>query len=230
MALGFSVLRNETLKLLNETNASVVGELATGVGGTATVASDATILDYLIEGSKEMARTCCYDQSTIQIASTTARLNSYAQSVVWYPQIVSIASTVLTHCGEHELQAFNSNYLNTTGTPLYWYRAGPYHVGLYPKPSTGVVVDITGAAIPPVITTSSGTYSFAPDDILLKALPAYAAAKIAMKNYDDPSLVGRAFWKDWYDMSRMTLWAQLDTSYKAPGALFAIPPVAPSGK
>ena len=32
MPLGFTVLRNEALKLLNETNTSVVGELATGVG------------------------------------------------------------------------------------------------------------------------------------------------------------------------------------------------------
>ena len=32
MALGFIALRNETLKLLNETNTSVVGELATGIG------------------------------------------------------------------------------------------------------------------------------------------------------------------------------------------------------
>ena len=66
MALGFSVLRNEVLKLLNETNASVVGELATGVGGTATVTSDSTILDYLNEGAEEMTRTCCYEQGTIQ--------------------------------------------------------------------------------------------------------------------------------------------------------------------
>ena len=52
MALGFSVLRNEVLKLLNETNASVVGELGPGVGGGATVSSDKTILDYLNEGAE----------------------------------------------------------------------------------------------------------------------------------------------------------------------------------
>ena len=313
MSLGFSVLRNEVLKLLNETDASIVGELATGIGGAATVLSDSTILDYLNEGAKEMTRTCCYEQGTIQILTTTARVNSFSSTALWYPQLVKISTTILTHCGEQELQAFNYNYLNETGTPLYWYRNGPYQLGLYPKPSTAVTVDVTGAIrCDPISHTSSagfitatvtlsnvsisatnsliasqfvifntstvtnivagtkyyvlstgltsssfqiatsvggtaivptggtggtfsviadiGVFSFAPDDILLKALPAYAAAKIAMKNYDDPSLVGRAFWKDWYDMSRMTLWAQLDTSYKTPGALFAIPPVAPSGK
>jgi len=230
MALGFTVLRNEVLKLLNETNASVVGELATGVGGAATVSSNDTILDYLNEGAEEMTRTCCYEQGTIQIVTTTARVNSFANTALWYPQVVIISSSVLTHCGEQELQAFNYNYLNTTGAPQYWYRNGPYQLGLYPKPATAVTVDVTGAISATPILAGSGTFSFAPDDILLKALPAYAAAKIAMKNYDDPSLVGRAFWKDWYDMSRMTLWAQLDTSYKTPGALFAIPPIAPSGK
>lgn len=313
MALGFSVLRNEVLKLLNETNASVVGELATGVGGAATVSSDNTILDYLNEGAEEMTRTCCYEQGSITISSTTARVNSFATTALWYPQLVKISTTVLTHCGEQELQAFNYNYLNETGTPLYWYKNGPYQIGLYPKPIASVNLDITGAisatpishtssaglitatialsnasisatnslissqfvifntstvtnivagtkyyvlstgltsnsfqisttvggtAIVPTggtggtfsVTADIGVFTFAPDDILLKALPAYAAAKIAMKNYDDPSLVGRAFWKDWYDMSRMTLWAQLDTSYKTPGALFAIPPIAPSGK
>jgi hypothetical protein len=79
-------------------------------------------------------------------------------------------------------------------------------------------------------STDSGTFSFLPDDTLLKSLPAYAASKIALKNYDDPSLIGRAFWKDWYDLTRMTLWASLDASYKAPGGLFSVPPVPQSGK
>jgi hypothetical protein len=230
MALGFTVLRNETLKLLNETDASVVGELATGTGGTAVVDSDDTILDYINEAAIEMTRTCCYLQGSISIASTTSRVNSFADTDLWYPQLVTIASTPLTRCGEQELQAYSYNYLNESGTPAYWYRNGPHQIGLYPKPTSAVTIAVTGAIIATPIATGSGTFAFAPDDILLKALPAYAAAKIAMKNYDDPSLVGRAFWKDWYDMSRMTLWAQLDTSYKTPGALFAIPPVAPAGK
>lgn len=229
MPLGFTVLRNEVLKLLNETNASVVGELASGVGGAATVASNDTILDYLNEAAKEMTRTCCYEQTTITISSTTNRVNSFASTALWYPQVASMSGTQLIHCGEQELSAFDQSYLFSTGTPTHWYRNGPYQIGLYPKPTTAVTVDIVGAATATSITTGSGTFSFAPDDVLLKALPAYAASKIAMKNYDDPSLVGRAFWKDWYDLSRMTLWAQLDTSYKTAGGPFAIPPVNAGG-
>ena len=75
MALGFTVLRNETLKLLNETDASVVGELATGTGGAAVVDSDDTILDYINEAAIEMTRTCCYLQGSINITSTTSRVN-----------------------------------------------------------------------------------------------------------------------------------------------------------
>lgn len=229
MPLGFSVLRNEVLKLLNETNASVVGELASGVGGAATVSSDDTILDYINEAADEMTRTCCYEQGTHTFSSTTSRVNSFAGTALWYPQIASIGGLLLIHCGEQELSAFNQAYLITNGTPTHWYRNGPYQIGLYPKPTVAVSVDVVGAVTASPITAGSGTFSFAPDDILLKAIPSYVAAKLAMKNYDDPSLVGRAFWKDWYDITRMTLWAQLDTSYKAPGGPFAIPPVNAGG-
>lgn len=229
MSLGFSVLRDETLKLLNETNASVVGELATGVGGAATISSDDTILDYLNEAAKEMTRSCCYLQNTVTLGAVTSRVHSFSGTNMWHPQVVTIDGSPLIHCGELELSAFNNTYLTTTGTPTHWYKNGPYQIGVYPTPTASVTPSIIGAVTATAITAGSGVFDFAPDDILLKALPAYAASKLAMKNYDDPSLVGRAFWKDWYDIARMTLWAQLDTSYKAPGALFAIPPVNAGG-
>lgn len=230
MALGFTVLRNEALKLLNETNTSVVGELANGIGGTATVASDSTIADYINEAAAEMCRTCIYEQATISISATTSRLNPIHNTLLWHPITVSIGGVPLIHCGEPELRVYNLSYVSTSGTPTYWYRSGEWHVGLYPTPSPAVTIACTGAATPALISTSSGTLSIAPDDVLLKAIPAYVAGKLALKNYDDPSLIGRAFWKDWYDVSRMNLWMQLDPSLRAPGGPFANPPVMASGK
>lgn len=235
MAVGFSALRTETLRLLNETNLSVVGEVATGNGATGsggatyTISSDQGLVDFLNEGAMEMCRTCCYQPATEALSATTSRSNTFADKTVWFPQIVTIGGSTLIHCGESELYAYNTSYVTSTGTPTHWYRIGPYNIGLYPTPSVSVTPSITGPSIVTKISTGSGDFSFAPDDILLKALPAYAAAKIALKNFDDPSLVGRSFWKDWYDMSRLTLWQQLDASLKMPGGPFAVPPVMPAG-
>jgi hypothetical protein len=316
MALGFTALRAETLRLLNETNTSVIGELSSGVGGTFESSSDNAILTYVNEAALEMCRSCVFLESNITIASTTSRLNSTLSTIMWYPMSVSTAAARLVHCGEMELQAYDQSYVATTGTPVNWYRNGVYNIGLYPTPTTAVTLTVTGATTPTTISytgvtgyvnatvaigtatitgtnifaanqavvfrtstvtnivagttyyviatglsttgfqisasvgggaitptggtggifsveavpTDVGTYSFLPDDSLLKALPSYAASKLALKNYDDPSLIGRAFWKDWYDLTRMTLWASLDASYKAPGGLFAIPPVPQAGK
>lgn len=316
MALGFTALRAETLRLLNETNTSVVAELASGVGGLPEYTSDVAILLYLNEAAAEMARSCVLIEGNASIGPTTNRLNSLISSSVYHPFSVANGATRLTHCGEMELQAYDLSYVATTGTPTNWYRNGVYNIGLYPTPTSSVTLTVTGATIPTAISyigisgyvtatvtlgtatiasannfsagqavtfrtstvsnitagttyyvistslsttgfqisatlggvaitptggtagtfvveamiTDSGTYSFVPDDLLLKALPSYAASKIALKNFDDPSLVGRAFWKDWYDLTRMQLWASLDASLKAPGGLFSIPPVPQSGK
>lgn len=316
MPLGFTALRAETLRLLNETNTSVVAELASGVGGAAESLSDVALVNYLNEGALEMCRTCVFLEGNITVSSTTSRLNSTLNTIMWYPFTVSTATTRLVHCGEMELHAYDQSYTATTGTPTNWYRNGVYNIGLYPTPTSPVTLTVTGATTPTPISytgitgyvlatvtlgtatisatntfavnqavvfrtstvtnivagttyyvistglsptgfqisaslggavltptggtagtfsveaipTDTNTFSFLPDDTLLKALPAYAASKIALKNYDDPSLIGRAFWKDWYDLTRMTLWASLDASYKAPGGLFSIPPVAQSGK
>jgi len=316
MALGFTALRSETLRLLNETNTSVVAELASGVGGAAEILSDVGILNYLNEGALEMCRTCVFLEGNATISSTTSRLNSTLATNMWYPFTVATATTRLVHCGEMELQAYDQSYTATTGVPVNWYRNGIYSIGLYPTPVSAVTLTVTGATTPTPIAytgisgyvlatvtlaaptiaatntfavnqavvfrtstvtnivagttyyviatslsstgfqistsvggaaitptggtagtfsveatpTDSGTFSFIPDDTLLKSLPAYTAAKIALKNYDDPSLVGRSFWKDWYDLTRMSLWAALDASYKAPGGLFSVPPIPQSGK
>jgi hypothetical protein len=309
MALGFTELRNEALKLLNETNTSVVGELATGVGlpitsatvsignplisavnslavgdqvrfitstvtniianktytvsatnlsgtgfqlvgvapasltptggtgGTFTVVgnsvfSDETICTYINEAAKEMARSCVWNEDSISI-NTSTRVTTFADKLLWHPLTVKIGSSLLIHCGEMELRSYDLGYTSTTGTPTYWYRSGNTNIGLYPAPTSAIDIVVTGGVMPATISTdptSTVTLSIAPDDILLKAIPAYVAGKLAFKNYDDPSLVGRAFWKDWYDLTRMQLWAQQDTSLKLPGCPYGVPPIPQSQK
>jgi hypothetical protein len=232
MAVGFAALRLETLRLLNEVNDTVVGEVATGVGGTATSDTDEAILLYLNEAAADMCRTCVYHPVNVNVTSHTGRTYTYSQGLLVNPISVKLpADTVpLIHCGENELRSYDLNYQAATGTPSYWYKIGASQIGFYYAPTTAIDFTVSGSGLQASILEGSGTYSFVADDLLLQALPAYAAQKLALKNYDDPSLVGRAFWKDWYDQVRMQLWTRMDMSLKGPNGLFSIPPVAQASK
>lgn len=230
MAKGFTDLKNEVIRLLNETNDTVVAEVPDGIGGV-TVSNNDGILQYLNEAAFDMCRTCVYLPTTLTVASHTGRTYDFSGSVMAFPLTVHINSgtTPITHCGENELRSYDLGYTATAGEPTYWYEAGYNNLGFYPVPSTSIAFTARGAGLPTAITTGSGTFSFISDDLLMQALPAYAARKIALKNYDDPSIVGRAFWGDWYDQVRMQLWMRLDPSYKGPNGIFAVPPVMSAG-
>lgn len=230
MAKGFTDLKNEVIRLLNETNDTVVAEIPDGVGGV-TASNTAGILQYLNEAAFDMCRTCVYLPTSLSVVSHTGRTYDFGSSALVFPITVHInaSATPLTRCGENELRSYDLSYTTTSGEPTYWYEAGYNNIGFYAVPSTAISFTAHGAGLPTAITDVSGTFSFISDDLLLQALPAYAARKIALKNYDDPSIVGRAFWGDWYDQVRMQLWMRLDQSYKGPNGIFSIPPVLNAG-
>jgi hypothetical protein len=306
MAKGFTDLKIETLRLLNETNDSVIAEVPAGDGSTPTASNNAGILQYLNEAAFDLCRTCVYLPTTLTVASHTGRTYDFSDSALVAPITIHINSstTPITPCGENELRSYDLSYTTTTGTPTYWYEAGYNNIGFYAVPSTSISFTARGAGLPTKLTSISatvaignplitgnntfvagqeivfdtstvtnitagatyyvlaaslsstqfqisstvggtaitptggaggtfiaygGSFSFISDDLLLQALPAYAARKIALKNYDDPSIVGRAFWGDWYDQVRMQLWMRLDPSYKAPNGIFSVPPVMSGG-
>ena len=306
MAKGFTDLKNETLRLLNESNDSVIAELPSGTGSAPTLTNNDGILQYLNEAAFDLCRTCVYLPTTLSVASHTGRTYDFSASPLTYPITIHINGTTvpLTRCGENELRSYDLNYTITSGQPTYWYEAGYNNIGFYSVPSTAMSFIARGSGLPTKIisvtanvtltnptisgsntfianqeivfetstvtnivagvtyyvsatslTTSqfqisatpsggsitptggasgtfiiySGTFSFISDDLLMQALPAYAARKIALKNYDDPSIVGRTFWGDWYDQVRMQLWAKLDPSYKAQNGIFSVPPVMSAG-
>lgn len=231
MAKGFADLKVETLRLLNETNDSVVAEVPKGDGTTPTSSNDAGILQYLNEAAFDLCRTCVYLPTTLIVASHTGRTYDFSGSALVAPITIHVNSSTapITPCGENELRSYDLSYTTTSGEPTYWYEAGYNNIGFYAVPSTSIAFTARGAGLPTAITEASGTFSFISDDLLMQALPAYAARKIALKNYDDPSLVGRTFWGDWYDQIRMQLWTKLDPSYKTPNGIFGIPPVLSAG-
>jgi hypothetical protein len=230
MAKGFVDLKNETLRLLNEPFDSVIAELPDGVGGVTTSSND-VILQYLNDAAFELCRTCVYLPTTLTVGSHTGRTYDFNSSVLAFPITIHVNSAAdpIIRCGEMELRSYDLSYTTTVGEPTYWYEAGYNNIGFYPVPSSSIAFTARGAGLPTAITAASGTFSFISDDLLMQALPCYAARKIALKNYDDPSIVGRAFWGDWYDQVRIQLWTRLDPSYKAPNGIFAVPPVAQAG-
>jgi len=303
MAKNFAVLKNEVIRLLNETADTVVAEIPDGVGGT-TSTNSAGIFQYLNDAAYDMCRTCVYLPTTLTVSTHTGRTYDFSNSTLVAPITLHIGTSAILHCGENELRSYDLAYTYTSGTPTHWYEAGYNNIGFYPVPSTNTAFTVRGAGLPSPLTSVSatvtltnatisgantftagqeiifdsstvtnitagatyyvlatslsssqfqisntvggtaitptggtggtftvygGTYSFISDDLLMQALPAYAARKIALKNYDDPSIVGRAFWGDWYDQIRMQLWTRLDASYKSPNGIFSIPPVISAG-
>lgn len=243
-----SALLQETLRLLNETSldSSSLGELGNGSGGI-SVTTSTTITDYLNEAIAETCRSCVYVPGKGTITQTNPIINLHDLSMVgayvetpgtsnelndavgiWFPLIVMAGSTGLIHCSEPTLRAYSQNFeADATGTPKYWFRNGQNNIRVYPAPASSTAFTVYGCGVIGNLTAnnSSVNITILPDDTQLKMWACYAAYKIALKNTDDPSVAQRAFWGNWYNETRMRLWASMDHFLKLPGSPFAIPPV-----
>jgi hypothetical protein len=159
---------------------------------------------------------------------------------IWFPTDVYIGSTRLVHASESSIRANDLTYASAVTTSAanvqYWYRQDNYAISLYPYNSTSsMTATVYGYGVPNVdLTGIAGTddlksYSFIPDDLLRQTVPAYAAVKLILKNIDDPTLVDRLSWRNWYNEGRAKLYLQLDAGLKTAGGPFAIPPVIGQG-
>lgn len=250
MAQTILQLRNETYKLLNEATNSTIGVLSDGVGAIVSGhASDNTINQYLMDGISEMCRTCVavpavgtgtYASNTRTLSINSLSITNPVSGLLWFPTDVYISGVRLTHASESSIRANDLSYASAVTTDpaavLYWYRHDNYAISLYPYNSTAsMTATVHGYGIPNVdLSGVAGTdnlksYSFIPDDLLRQSLPAYAAVKLIMKNTDDPTLVDRLFWKNWYNETRIRLYSQLDGGLRQAGGPFAIPPVIGQG-
>jgi hypothetical protein len=239
-------LYKETLRLLNESLDSSLGELGDGTG-TVDTGTQITITDYLNEAIAETCRTCLYVPAKATITQSNPIINLQDVSVdstyiptdtvnhkvndavaIWFPLTVVAGSTSLVHCSEPTLRAYSPSFeADATGTPKYWLRNGQVTIRIYPAPSSSTAFTIYGAGVLGDLTAGDNTndINILPDDVQLKMWASYAAYKLALKNTDDPSVSQRAFWGNWYNETRMRLWSGMDHFLKLPGSPFAIPPV-----
>ena len=237
---ALQTLIDETIRLLNESTDTSLGEVGDG-SGIVSVTSTQTITTYLNEAVKECCRTCIYVPAKGSVTQSNPLINlsdiscdnNYVPTIsstvndataLWFPLTVMAGTTALTHCSEPTLRAYSPSFeSDATGVSKYWLRQGDYGIRIYPAPTTSTVFTIYGAGT--VGNLGADSLTIIPDDIQLKMFPAYAAYKLVLKNTDDPSIAARSFWGNWYNESRMRLWSQLDHFLKMPGSPFAIPPV-----
>lgn len=239
-------LYKETLRLLNESLDSSLGEFGDGAGGI-DIGTDVTINDYLNEAIAETCRTCIYVPAKGAITQTNPIINLHSLTLnstyvdtplapneindatsLWFPLSVVAGTTSLTHCSEPTLRAYSPTFeADATGTPKYWYRNGQNSIRVYPAPSASTTFTVYGCGTIADLTPNdtSVNVTIIPDDLQIKMWASYAAYKIALKNTDDPSVAQRALWGNWYNEARMRLWAGLDHFLKTPGSPYAIPPV-----
>jgi hypothetical protein len=245
MAVSIQNVRQEAYRLLNETNASVLGQLPDGTGGADTITSTDGVTTFIKEALTDICKTCVFIQVTatatvpvgalsLNIVGTSPAVTVSPSGSIWSVTDVYLTSplTRLTHASEQSIRANDQSYTTTTTTSLtsilYWYRPDAYRIALYPRNATPLTVALTiyGCGITAIPANDTDAIDpILPDDVLKQILATYVAMKLIMKNVDDPSLAQRMFWRDSYDGMRMKLWMQMDAHMKTSGAPFAVPPV-----
>lgn len=244
MGVSIKDVREEAYRLLNETNASVLGQLPDGTGGADTITSTAGVTTFIAEAVTDICKTCVF----IPVSATvTVPVNAFSQNItdatvtvlpsgtIWSVTDVYLTSgsTRLTHASEQSIRANDLSYKTTTTTSLasilYWYKPDAYRIALYPRNVSPLTVGLTiygcGINAMPTSDTDATVLTFLPDDVLKQILATYVAMKLIMKNVDDPSLAQRMFWRDLYDGMRMKLWMQMDAHMKTQGAPYFVPPI-----
>jgi hypothetical protein len=236
MAVSIKDVREEAYRLLNETNASVLGQLPDGTGGADTISSTAGVTTFIREAVTDICKTCVYipvsatatvpvGALSLTISGTTATPVTVSPSgTIWSVTDVYVTSplTRLTHASEQSIRANDLSYTTTTTTSLASI--------LYANPLT-VALTIYGCGVIAIPAGDTDPFDmFLPDDVLKQILATYVAMKLIMKNVDDPSLAQRMFWRDSYDGMRMKLWMQMDAHMKTPGAPYFVPPVPQAQK
>ena len=250
MAISTKDIREEAYRLLNETNASVLGQLPDGTGGTDTISSTAGVKTFITEAVTDICKTCVFipvsatatvpaGALSLTISGTTATPVTVSPSgSIWSVTDVYVTGVArLTHASEQSIRANDLSYTTTTttslGSILYWYRPDAYRIALYPRNVTPLTVPMTiyGCGVIAIPAGDTDPIDmFLPDDVLKQILATYVAMKLIMKNVDDPSLAQRMFWRDSYDGMRMKLWMQMDSHMKTQGAPFSVPPIPQAQK
>jgi len=191
-------LENNTLLLLDEASNTTIADLATGSGGSATIATLAVIDRYIDEGAARLCRSCyllpgtgtasyATGQRVIGLHDLTGQMERSASadgSLVWACLSVVLGTNYLERTDMAALTLMPGWETTANGTPLVWADMGQ-SIRLWPAPSAGATLTVQGFVTPPSI--SSVTFTWMPDD-LAEAVELYAALQVAMKVSSDETM------------------------------------------
>lgn len=217
MSVTLTQLQNNVLSRLNESGNTSAGELDSGTGGAATIATTATLTQYINNACAHLCKTCVALQDTATYTYPTGSLTvpfsaftTVTGGKLWAVRTAKWNGAQLTKAESAYIElGYPSLESDSNGTPLHFYQNGQFAVGLAPKPSADQTLSVTGFITPVALATGSDTASWIDDDEAIY-IEFYAAYMIAMKNTEDPTLIQKVNpWKMEFESAKARLWTRL---------------------
>lgn len=208
---------NDVLSLLGEDSNSTAGDLRSGTGASSTISTAQTITQYVNESCAELARGAypVNDYGIFTLPSGSASfsftaLTTTTGNVIWAPRGVAWNGIALDRCSRTAAELWSPSWTtDANATPAYWYPQGTDGVGLSPKPSSSSTVTVYGVAIPKLLANTTDPLNWLQPD-LVKLIEFRTAARLAMRNAEDPSLGPRAeLWNAEWEAGKQALLSRL---------------------
>lgn len=230
-----SDIRNMILLRLNEPANTTAGDLPSGTGGAATIATTAELTKLVNDVCADLARTCVPLTGTGTYALTLGtagvafvNLNSFTtsdNSLIHTPYDLVWDTTQLRYAGElpYLRNKYPTYLTDAAATPTDWGRDGKTAIWLYPYPSTSKTITATAYIVPTLESADADKPSWLPAD-LYDVIVNGCCASIVGKNLEDDSLAIRSVWAMNYARQKMALWAAMPETTRRD--YFPVPPGA----
>lgn len=206
MAVTVTQLIQNTLREISEATNSSLGVVGDGAG-TDTVSTTTTLYDYITQAVVDWCEVAWPIPGTASLTTWAADTRTQMLHSLTLPSgqgrlhaITAVAlGSPLVAMDRISLEALRGNFpsmeFDASGTSLYYYAETSF-VGVYPPPGSAVAAAFRGYCVPVKAGATDGaaitsSYSFAPDDMLLRVIPPKAACLLAEKSFEDPSVFGR---------------------------------------
>ncbi|HEY3332580.1 MAG TPA: hypothetical protein VGK19_21295 [Capsulimonadaceae bacterium] len=193
MPVTLESLIKDVKSRLGETNTTRAAQLDSGVDATPVISTDDAITAYLNEAASDLARwswpipgsaIANVDAGVVRVAFDT--LTDTADRCLHTAVGVSMAGVALRESSQPILRHWQEAQFQAAGTPRYWFVDGD-GIGLDKAPTDAFDLTVRGFLLPRPLAEPSDTVDSLPDD-LTPLLVFYAAAMVAAKNAEDPSL------------------------------------------
>lgn len=193
MAVTLATLIADVKSRLGESNVTRAAQLDSGVDGTPAISTDEVITAYINEAACDLARWSWPIAGSATTTVPTGRFRVPFDSLIdtsgrrmHTATQVALSGGQLQEASKPILVRWQEDAFQASGTPRYWFVDGD-GIGLDKAPATDVTLTATGYVVPFAMVAPTDTVDSLPDD-LTPLLVYRAAAMVAAKNAEDPSL------------------------------------------